>query len=117
MRHRIRIAQETPVPTYIGLMLHAQTRKRELVDRLFHLDLSVSYDCILRLTAQMRSNICEQFSREQVVCPPKLHGNVFTTAAVDNIDHNPSSTTSKESFHGTGISLFQHSTLEGEGVN
>ncbi len=56
----------------------------------------------------MGSNFCEQFSREQVVCPPMLHGNVFTTAAVDNIDHNPSSTTSKESFHGTGISLFQH---------
>ncbi len=82
LRHRI--AQEIPVPTYIGLMLHAQTRKRELVDRLFHLGLSVSYDRILRLTAQMGSNICEQFSTEQVVCPPKLHGNVFTTAAVDN---------------------------------
>ncbi len=65
----------------------------------------------------MGSNICEQFSREQVVYPPKLHGNVFTAAAVDNIDHNPSSTTSKESFHGTGISLFQHPTFEGEGVN
>ncbi len=30
-----RTAQETPLPIYIGLMLHAQTRKRELVDRLF----------------------------------------------------------------------------------
>ena len=27
-------AQETPVPTYVGMMLHAHTRKRELVDRL-----------------------------------------------------------------------------------
>lgn len=27
-------AQETPVPIYIGLMLHAHTRKRELVDKL-----------------------------------------------------------------------------------
>ena len=33
---------------------------------------------------------------------------LFTTAAVDNIDHNPSSTTAKGSLHGTGISLFQH---------
>ena len=29
-------------------------------------------------------------------------------AAVDNIDHNPSSTSAHDSFHGTGISLFQH---------
>jgi hypothetical protein len=41
---------------------------------------------------------------------------VFTTAAVDNIDHNPSSTTSKSSFHGTGISIFQHPADENDGV-
>ena len=35
--------------------------------------------------------------------------NVFTLAAVDNIDHNPSSATAKSLFHGTGISLFQNS--------
>ena len=115
VRHTI--AQETPVPTYIGLMLHAQTRKRELVDRFSHLGLSISHDRILRLTAQMGSSVCEQFNRDQVVCSPKLRGNIFTTAAVDNIDHNPSSTTAKESFHGTGISLFQHPTFEGEGVD
>ena len=27
--------QETPLPIYIGLMLHAQTQKRDLVDKLF----------------------------------------------------------------------------------
>ena len=29
---------------------------------------------------------------------------------MDNIAHNPSSTTTKDSFHGTGISLFQDAT-------
>ena len=38
---------------------------------------------------------------------------VFTTAAVDNIDHNPTATTSKSSFHGTSISLFQHAASSG----
>ena len=33
---------------------------------------------------------------------------MFTTSAYDNLDHDPSSTTAKESFHGTGISIFQH---------
>ena len=37
---------------------------------------------------------------------------------MDNIDHhNPSSTVSKESFHGTGISLLQHPSFDGEGVD
>ena len=46
-----------------------------------------------------------------------MHHKVFTTAAIDNIDHNPSSTTAKESFYGTGVSLFQHPSFAGEGVD
>lgn len=37
-----------------------------------------------------------------------LHGNLFTTVAIDNIDHKLSSTNASGSFLGTGISLFQH---------
>jgi hypothetical protein len=36
---------------------------------------------------------------------------------VDNIDHNPSSTTAHDSFHGTGISLFQPISTEHPGVD
>ena len=42
------------------------------------------------------------------MCPSKLRQNLFTTAAVDNIDHNSNSATVKVSFHGTGISLIQN---------
>ena len=45
---------------------------------------------------------------ERAVCLPSLKGSHFTTGAVDNIDHDPSSTSTHDSFHGTGISLFQH---------
>lgn len=110
-------SQETPAPIYIGLMLHAKTRKKELVDKLFSLGLSISYDRVLRLSAEMGNNVCQRFHMEQVVCPPSLRGGVFTTAAADNIDHNPTSTTAKDSFHGTGISLLQHPTCANEGVH
>ena len=43
-----------------------------------------------------------------MVCPPKLRRGLLTTGAVDNVDHNPSSTTAQDSFHSTGISLMQH---------
>ena len=43
-------------------------------------------------------------------------GEVFTAAAVDNIDHDPSVTTSADSFHGTVSSLI-HPSYTGEGVN
>ena len=56
----------------------------------------------------MGNKVRARYESEGVVCPPKLKKNLFTTAAVDNIDHNPSSTTAQGAFHGTGISLFQH---------
>ena len=34
-------SRETPVPIYLGMMIHGHTRKREL-DTLFHLGLSIS---------------------------------------------------------------------------
>ena len=38
----------------------------------------------------------------------ELKGGYYTTGAVENIDHDPSSTSAHDSFHGTGVSLFQH---------
>ena len=52
-----------------------------------------------------------------MVCLPKIRGDVFTTAAVDNIDHTPSSSTSEEFFNGTGKSLLQHLAFAGQGVD
>ena len=48
----------------------------------------------------------------KIVCPPTLWSNVFTKAILDDIDHNPSSTTADGSFDGTEISLFRHPTIK-----
>ena len=108
--------QNTPVPTYVGMMLHAH-RKWQLVDRLSHVGMSISYTRVLELSAQIGNSACQQFHREQVVCSSNMRSNVFTTSAIDNIDHNPSSTTAKWSFHGTAISLLQHPSFTGGGVD
>ncbi|KAG0715633.1 hypothetical protein GWK47_011480 [Chionoecetes opilio] len=81
--------------------------KSDLIEMLFDLGLSISYDRVMAISTSMGNRVCEQYHRDEVVCPPNLREGLFTTAAVDNIDHNPSSTTSTDSFHGTGISLFQ----------
>ena len=39
--------------------------------------------------------------------PSQVRHGIFTVGALDNLDHNPSSTTANDAFHGTGISLFQ----------
>ncbi|KAK0055622.1 hypothetical protein Bpfe_014897 [Biomphalaria pfeifferi] len=93
--------REPPVPVYVGLTIHAQTRKKELVERMHSLGLSISYKRVLEMSSELAAKACRQFQHDKVVCPMKLRHGLFTTAAVDNIDHNPSSTTSKDSFHGT----------------
>ena len=60
----------------------------------------------LRASLQLLS--CENFREKEAVVPANLRHGLFTVGALDNLDHNPSSTTAKGSFHGTGISLFQH---------
>ena len=100
--------RETPSPVYLGLMIHAVTRKRDIIDKLHKLGLSISYDRVLHFSADLANKVCKQYEVDGVVCPPNLRKHLFTTAAVDNIDHNPSSMTANDSFHGTAISLTNH---------
>ena len=57
---------------------------------------------------EITNSVIETYEHEGVLCPSKLRRELFTTAAVDNIDHNPSSTTSQSSFRGTAIFFLQH---------
>ena len=109
-------SRETPLAIYLGMMIHGHTRKRELVDTLFHLGLSISYDRVLDISMNTAISAAQQYESEGVVCPLILRKNLFTTAAIDNLDHNPSSTTSQGAFHGTGISIFQNRAAESDGI-
>ncbi|CAC5400877.1 unnamed protein product [Mytilus coruscus] len=116
VQHRHSADRETPLCVYLGLLLFAKTRKRQLIDTLFQHGLRISYDRVLEISTQLGEAVVERYLNEGVVCQPLLKGKVFTTAAVDSIDHNPSSTTSKSSFHVTGNSIFQHPMKDNVGV-
>lgn len=107
--------RETPFVIYVGLLLYAKTRKRQLIDTLHRYGICISYDRVLEISSQMGTVLVQRFIEEGVVCPTVLRKGLFTTGALDNIDHNPSATTAKSSFHGTGISLFQHPTSSEDG--
>jgi hypothetical protein len=99
---------ETSFPLYTGLMLHSKTRKKGIVSALAGYGMSVSYDRVQDIELSVTKQLCKVFQEKGVVCPPTLKNGIFTTAAIDNIDHNPSSATATEAFHGTSISIFQH---------
>ena len=80
---------EPPLPLYIGLKVHTQTRSKKLISELYQLGLSVSYDRILELEKQIASSICEHTNEIGLVCPSQLSHDLFTVAALDNLDHTP----------------------------
>ena len=61
--------REPPLPINLGLMTHAETRKRTLFDKLYNLGLSISYDRVLELSTDMGNSVCARFESEGVVCP------------------------------------------------
>jgi hypothetical protein len=79
--------------------------------------MSISYDRLLSISTEITNSVIKRYEREGVICPSKLKEGLLTTAAVDNIDHNPSSTSSHDSFHGTAISLVQHPTMKEPGID
>ena len=75
------------------------------------------YSRVIELSTKMGKKVLSHYAKQRLVFPPSLKFNLFTTGAFDNIDHNPSSTIAEDSFHGTGISLFQHKACEHDGLD
>jgi hypothetical protein len=105
IRHKAE--REVPLPLYIGLKLHAGSRKKGLIEIMFQLGMSVCYDRVLQVITDLANGTSERFEAEGVVCPINMKLGLFTVGALDNCDHNPTSATAHDSFHGTSISLFQ----------
>ena len=97
--------RETPLPLYIGLNIHTQTRSEKILNGLHKLGISISYKHVIEVENSLGSGICKRFEDEGIVCPLQLRKGLFMVGALDNIDHNLSSTTAQGSFHGTGISI------------
>ena len=104
---RHNIDKETPTAIYVAMLIHAKTRSKDIIDKLHNLGLCISYKRLMEIQNKIANSVCTKYLHDEVVCPPQLSNAVFTCSAVDNIDHNPSSTTAVDSFHGTAISLVQ----------
>ena len=88
VQQRHSLERETPFCVYLGLLIYAKTRKKQLIDILFQYGLCISYNRVFEISTQLGEAAVERFVSEGVVCPPKFRQGVLTTAAVDNIDHN-----------------------------
>lgn len=74
------------------MKIHTETRSKKIITQFYDLGLSVSYDRVLQLESQLTTAVSENFQEKVAVVPAQLRYSVFTIGALDNIDHNPSST-------------------------
>lgn len=95
--------------------MYAKTQQWQLTDMLHEKGISTSYERVLEVSALLGESVVNQYEVDGVACTPILRKGLFTTSAMDNIDHNPTATTANTSFHGTSISMFQHPTLNNGG--
>ena len=91
--------------------MHSKARSKTLINKLYDVGISISYDRKLSISIEFGNKVIDQLNHDKVVSTPSLKVGAFATAAIDNIDHNPSFNTATSSFHGIALSFFQHLSL------
>ena len=81
--------QETPLLQYVGLKIFYTTRSRKLIDDLYHVGLSVSYDRVLELTKIFYEELRQSYIIHNCFFPRILRKGIFSVWLKDNIDVNP----------------------------
>ena len=99
---------ETPLVTYLPLLLHNKHRSKRVMNRLHDLGLCIGYNRIMSVVTDLGNAEIQRHTEQNLVCPTTLKLYLVTTMAIDNIDQSTSSTTAKSSFHGTAIFINQH---------
>ena len=77
------LSRETPLPVYLGLMVHSKTRMKIIIEKLAKLGLSITYNRISEIQELVMKQEVEQFDEIGLVCPKNLNPKIFTTAAID----------------------------------
>ena len=101
--------REPPLPIYLAMLIHSsETRNLSLIKKASSLGLCISKDRLESLSVSMGNTAIEYYEKNGVLAPVSLRKGLFCTAAVDNIDVSPKSSTATTSVRGTAASIHQH---------
>ena len=75
-------SHEQPLPLYVAFSIHGSTRSKTLINKMYHLGLSVSYQRILELEESLATSISEIFEKDGYVAPACLRKGIFTIDAL-----------------------------------
>ena len=99
---------ETPFPVWLGILVHKETRNKKIIEYLSDLELSISYEKVMKIENGLVNMIVEnRSSSEGVYIPHNLTQNSSFHFAIDNIDFEDDTANGKGEFHRTTTTIFQ----------
>ena len=71
--NRQSLEREPPLPLFVGLSIYAYTSSKKIINQLYQLGISVSYDRVDDLMNGLGAAVCNRFQQDGVVCPLNLN--------------------------------------------
>ena len=81
------------------------------MDSLADEGMSITYNRALEICRIISNQVCVEYQERGFACPSQLQDHVFTTTAIESLDCKLTSEAAQILFHGTTISIFQHSAV------
>ena len=104
----VRSSLEMLLHLAVGIAVHQAARSKQLITMLHGFGMSVDYNRILRVEAQIEASVLKRMKLNDVLYIPLdvvLGRHVFF--AVDNVDFAENTPDGKNTFHGTAMAIYQ----------
>ena len=92
----------------VGIAVHHAMRSRQLITMLHGFGMSVDYNRILRVEAQIEASVLKRMElNDGLYIPPDVVQSRQVFVAVDNVDFAEDTPDGKNTFHGTAMAIYQ----------
>ena len=104
----VRSSSEMPLQLAVGIAVHQAVRSKQLITMLHGFGMSVDYNRILRVEAQIEASVLKRMElNDGQYIPPDVVLGRHVFFAVDNVDFAEDTPDGKNTFHGTAMVIYQ----------
>ena len=102
----VRSSSEMPLQLAVGIAVHQAVRSKQLITMLHGFGMSVDYNRILRVEAQIEASVLKRMElNDGLYIPPDLDLGRHVFFAVDNVDFAEDTPGGKNTSHGTAMAI------------
>ena len=104
----IKSSREKPLQLAVGIAIHQAVRSKLLVNMLQGFGLSVEYNRLLRVEAQIEASVLKGMEEKGgLFLPPDIVKGRHVFFAIDNIDFAEDTYDGRNTLHGTAMAIYQ----------